>query len=48
LLPPEAVAEVGGVFGDDAVVGAWGGLAGVDVVEKLLPEVADARPLSDE
>jgi hypothetical protein len=24
------------VFGDDAVVGAWGGLAGVDVVEELL------------
>ncbi len=37
LLPPEAVAEGGGVLHEDAVVGTGGGLAGVDVFEEQGP-----------
>lgn len=37
MVPKEAVAEDGMVFGMDAVLRAWGGLAGVDVLEKEGP-----------
>lgn len=37
LVPKEAVAEDGKVLGKDAVLRAWGGLAGVDVLEKEGP-----------
>lgn len=40
LLPPEAVAEGGGVLHEDAVIGTGGGLAWVDVFEEQGPAAA--------
>jgi hypothetical protein len=37
LVPKETVAEDGGAFGNNPVLRAWGGLAGVDVLEEEGP-----------